>query len=159
MRAVIGPISQPIFQIFLTLLGLLAQAPDMWMLISPEVGQKRANGHSSILLKLLESMIDSRIPLLRHVIPDIINKLSVRDPTALREGISNGPYFLSSEEDSSSIEEKIEGMLGERTRAVGIVFGDLKVEMKEVFVLPAEELELEFIIDLGQRVHPVHWKL
>lgn len=129
------------------------------MLISSKAGQKCANGHCSILLKLLESMIDRRKPLLRHIVPDIINELSVRNPTALREGISDGPYFLSSEEDSSSIEEKIESMLGERARAVGIEFRDLKVEMKEVFVLPAEELEFEFIIDLGQRVHPVHWKL
>lgn len=47
-------------------------------------------------------------------------------------------------------------MLGDRSWAVGIKLGDLQVEMEEVLVLPTKELELEFIIDLGKRVHPIH---
>lgn len=37
-----------------------------------------------------------------------------------------------------------------------IIFWDLGIEMNKIFILSAEELEFEFIIDLGNWIHPVH---
>ena len=39
---------------------------------------------------------------------------------------------------------------------LGVVLGDLGVEVEEVFMGPSEELELELVIDFGDGVHPVH---
>jgi len=47
-------------------------------------------------------------------------------------------------------------MLGQSSPLLGIVLGDLGVEVEEVFVGAPEELEFDLVVDLLLCVHPVH---
>lgn len=67
----------------------------MRMLVCSQMWQKIGDGDSSILLKLLESMIDGCISFLCDVVPNIINKLSISDAIVGGEVIFDGSDFLS----------------------------------------------------------------
>lgn len=107
-------------------------------------------------MELFEGMIDGRQSLLPEVITNIIDESSIGDSIGMWEIIFNCSDLLRGKEDSSGVEEKIEGMLRKSSTVIGVEFGDLNVKSDEIVSLLAEELEFEFIADLYKWVHPVH---
>jgi hypothetical protein len=138
----VGLVARPkpksFLHVFLTLLPLLAQRSNMRMLIRFQIGQESADGNSSVLLKLLKSMIDGCVSFLSHIVSYVINKLTIGNTSAWREGVLDSPYLLGGKEDARRIEEEIESMFGEGSLVTGVVFVILCVEMEEVLVIPAE---------------------
>ena len=74
----------------------------------------------------------------------------------MREVVFNGSDFLGGKEDPWGIQEEIECMFCHGFGIVGVILGYIDVEIHEVIIMPAEQLKLEFIINLNQRVDPVH---
>lgn len=156
---IIGPVPQSIFNILFSLLCFFCETSDMGMFAAFKTGQKGGDCDSSILLELLEGMIDGSQSFLGDVIADIIDKLPVGYSRRCGEAILDSPDFLCGKKYAACIEEQIECMFGECTLVGGVVFGDLGVERDEVVVLLAEELEFEFVIDLSKRIYPVHMEV
>ena len=102
-------------------------------------------------------MIDGCESLLSEVITNIIDKSSISYAIGVWEIIFYCSDLLWSEEDSSGIKEKIECMLRKSSTIIHVEFGYLNIKSDQIVSLLAEELEFEFIANLYERVHPVHF--
>ena len=107
-------------------------------------------------LKLTKHMVHSSPPLLTDIVPHIRHKLEVVHPAFMREVVPYYPQLLRCQENTRSVEQQVKGMLTETPPFLGVVFGDLSVEVQQVLVGPAEELELELVVDFRSSVDPVH---
>jgi len=77
----------------------------------------------------------------------------------VRESVFYDSNLLGGEKDSRGIDEQIEGMLCHGMRMIWVVLRNVSIEKDEIVVSLTKQLKFEFIIDLDDRVDPVHFKL
>ena len=128
----------------------------MRVLLDVKVGQKCGHTDFVVAGELFEGVVNGGKSLLGEVVADVVDKLLVVDSLGVGELLLEGADFLGGEEDSALVEEEIEVMLGHASAAGGVVGGDVGVEVDEVLVVAPEQLELDLVADLDNRVHPVH---
>jgi len=77
----------------------------------------------------------------------------------VRESVFYDSNLLGGEKDSRGIDEQIEGMLCHGMRMIWVVLRNVSIENDKIVVSLTKQLKFEFIIDLDDRVDPVHFKL
>jgi hypothetical protein len=110
----------------------------------------------SIFLEEVEDMIDGCYSFLCDIVANIGHKQKIVDSVLMWEVIFDYSYFLACEEDAGCVEEEIEGVFGEAALFAGVESWDLGVEVQQVLVGAAEELEFELVVYFCQGVDPVH---
>jgi hypothetical protein len=92
----------------------------------------------------------------RNIVSDVLNEIEVKNVVALAEDFFDDSDFLSGEEDSKRIKVKVECVRRHGSGIVGIELLNVCVTRVEIFNTSAEKLELEFVIDFGELIKPVH---
>ena len=101
-------------------------------------------------------MINDGFPFWRNVISNVLDEIQVQNVVALAKHLFDDSYLLSGQEDAKRIKKQIESMGRHASGVVGIIFLDIGITDVEVLDVPAEELKLEFVVNLWQLVEPVH---
>lgn len=95
----------------------------------------------------------------RNVISDVLNKIEVQNTVFLIEDFFDDSNLLGCEVDAKGVEKKIEGMGIHESGILWIELLNVFIAVIEVLEIFAEQLELEFVIDFGELVNPVHFSL
>lgn len=101
-------------------------------------------------------MVDHSHSFWRNILPNAFNKIVVSDQFALRERISNASEFLSCEKNSKRVEVKIETENSQSITRLLIKLCDLGISFLEIVGVLSKQLKLEFVVDFGKLVDPIH---
>ncbi len=112
--------------------------------------------HVSSISQFVKGMIDDCFSFGRDVVSHILNKIQVKNVVTLAEDFFDYPNLLGSQENSKGIQIKIKCVRWHGSWIFRIEFLNVCVARVEIFNISTKKLELEFIIDLGELIEPVH---
>ena len=93
------------------------------------------------------------------IISNVLNEIEIKNVVALSEDFFNNSDLLSGQENSKRIQVKVECVRRHGSGIIGIELLNVCVTRVQILNASAEQLELEFVIDFGKLIEPVHWFL
>lgn len=121
------------FEVDADLVGGLGHAAVVGMVVGVEAGEQLLDFDYSVCWELLEAVIDCGDPLLRYIMSDILDELSIVDPSIFPEAFLDSPDFLRGQENTKRVQKQIECMLVHQACAFGIELAYFAIAFLEVF--------------------------